>query len=235
MRLLFLLILPLAAHDMWIEPASFRPQEGQIVNVKLKVGEQLIGDVIAYDPARIHRFEFNATPIHGRFRAESAGLHRIGYFSKPNDVELPLEKFKQYLGEEGLEFIRPAGKTTIKENFSRCAKSLVLTGPANASQRDTALGFPLELIAEKNPYLLTPGASLPVRLVYRDRPLTNALVVALNRAAPGEKVSARTDKLGRVRLPLKASGLWLIKAVHMIPSDPADYHSYWASLTFELP
>lgn len=220
---------------MWMEPTSFIPGGDEVVNVKLKVGEQLLGDLIAYDPARVNQFVLNRAAISGRFRTGSEGLHVVGYFSKPNDVELPLEKFKQYLGEEGLEFIRPADKSSIREQFSRCAKSLVLTGPANAAQKDKALGFPLELIAEKNPYLLRAGAALPVRLVYEGKPLANALVVGLNRAKPGAKLSARTDKHGRVTLPLDAGGLWLIKAVHMIPAKAADYHSYWASLTFQLP
>jgi hypothetical protein len=40
-----------------------------------------------------------------------------------------------------------------------------------------------------------------------------------------------------VRLPLRRRGMWLIKAVHMVPAaagSRADWASYWASLTFEL-
>jgi len=40
-----------------------------------------------------------------------------------------------------------------------------------------------------------------------------------------------------VRFKLRPGGMWLIKAVHMVPA-PADSHadwaSYWASLTFEM-
>ena len=63
-----------------------------------------------------------------------------------------------------------------------------------------------------------------------------ALVVAMNRVNPAEKVSARTDKDGRVRFKLRPGGMWLIKAVHMIPAAPrtnAEWTSFWASLTFE--
>jgi uncharacterized GH25 family protein len=50
--------------------------------------------------------------------------------------------------------------------------------------------------------------------------------------------SIRTDAAGRVRVPLSRSGVWLVKAVHMIPAPAgadADWESIWASLTFELP
>jgi uncharacterized GH25 family protein len=78
---------------------------------------------------------------------------------------------------------------------------------------------------------------LPVRLTYENRPLAGALVVAMNRLNPAEKLSARTDKDGRVRLKLRPGGMWLIKAVHMVPAPAgtnADWASYWASLTFEM-
>jgi uncharacterized GH25 family protein len=76
-----------------------------------------------------------------------------------------------------------------------------------------------------------------VRLTYESRPLIGALVVAINRLNPADKMSARTDADGRVRFKLRQDGMWLIKAVHMIPAPAgsnAEWASFWASLTFEL-
>ena len=59
----------------------------------------------------------------------------------------------------------------------------------------------------------------------------------MNRLNPMEKVSARSDSDGRVRLRLSGAGMWLIKAVHMVPAPQgsgADWSSDWASLTFEV-
>ncbi len=36
--------VPLFAHDMWIEPTTFSPEAGQIVGVRLRVGQDLLGD-----------------------------------------------------------------------------------------------------------------------------------------------------------------------------------------------
>ena len=61
--------------------------------------------------------------------------------------------------------------------------------------------------------------------------------IAMNKLNPAEKLSARTDKDGRVRLKLRPGGMWLIKAVHMIPAPAgsnAEWQSFWASLTFEM-
>jgi uncharacterized GH25 family protein len=121
--------------------------------------------------------------------------------------------------------------------FSRCAKSLVLAGPATAGQSDRRLGLPLEIVAERNPYMTAMGEELLFRLLYENRPLPGALVVAMNRLNPAEKLKARTDNDGRVRFRLTRGGMWLVKAVHMVPAPAganADWASYWASLTFGL-
>src|SRR5262249_30258790 len=118
----------------------------------------------------------------------------------------------------------------------RCAKSLVLSGPASEAEGDRQLGFPLELVAERNPYVFRTSEDLPVRLLWQGRPLEGALVVAINSASPKEKLSARSDRDGLVHFRLLPGGMWLVKAVHMLPApagSEAEWASYWASLTFE--
>jgi hypothetical protein len=159
------------------------------------------------------------------FRTEQPGLTTIAYFSNPSSVEQAPEKFQNYLKDEGLDKIKPvySGKP-VRELFTRCAKAM-LSGTIDAKP----LGLPLELIAESN------GT---YRLLWQNRPLAGALVVAMNKDATNktQKLSARSDAAGRVKFAL-APGSWMIKAVHMLPATPvenADWHSYWASLTFEI-
>ena len=245
---------PIAAHDMWIQPSAFRVDGGAIVGVGLRVGENLLGDRIPRDPALIQQFVFEDAegrkPVIGRTGSDPAGVVRaampgvlvIGYQSAPSRVEQTTEKFTQYLKEEGLDAIAALrarrGRTgSVREMFSRCAKSLVLSGAPDTARGDRALGFTLELVAERNPYTMDVGQDLPIRLTYENRPLAGALVVAINRANPAEKLSARSGKDGRVQFALPRGGMWLIKAVHMVEAPAganAEWVSYWASLTFEL-
>lgn len=247
-------ISPLCAHDLWLEPATFLPKSGEIVGVRLLVGQDLLGDPLPRDPALVKEFIFEDAdgrkPLVGRRGSDPAGFLRVaapgllvvGYSSNPSAVELPAEKFNQYLKDEGLDAIaalrarRNQTAAPAHEQFARCAKSLVLSGSPRAGQGDRGLGFTLELVAERNPYTLRAGEDLPVRLTYENGPLAGALVIALNRLNPAAKVSARTDKDGRVRFRLPAGGMWLVKAVHMLPApagSTAEWSSYWASLTFE--
>jgi uncharacterized GH25 family protein len=245
---------PLLAHDMWIEPMTFSPDAGEIVGVKLRVGQDFLGDPLPRDPALINQFVVEdpegRKPVVGRtgsdpagfVRAATPGLLVIGYRSNPSTVEETAEKFNQYLKEEGLDAVAALrasrGQTGgAREIFSRCAKSLLLSGPTDKAQHDRALGFTLELVAERNPYTISVGQDLPIRLTYQNQPLAGALVVAMNRANPSQKLTARSGKDGRVRFRLPRGGTWMIKAVHMIEAPAganADWASYWASLTFEL-
>ena len=240
---------PALAHDFWIEPSSFRPAPGERVAVRLRVGENLKGDPVPRNPSRIERFaavgpagEAEVTGVEGVDPAGWAspagpGLHWLVFDSNHASVEQTGPKFDSYLEEEGLERIRglrKVGEGPVKEIYSRCAKSLLRVGEGSSGY-DRELGLELELIPEKDPYSLKPGEALPVRLLYRGKPLDGALVVGM--ASPEARISARTEG-GRASLVLDRPGLWLVKAVHMVPAPEgsgAEWESLWASLTFELP
>ena len=245
---------PLFAHDMWIEPATFFPESGEIVAVRLRVGQNLLGDPLPRDSRLVKQFIVEDTegrkPVVGRDGADPAGFVRavkpgllvIGYQSNASAVELGAEKFNQYLIDEGLDAVaalrirRHETGASAHELFSRCAKSLILAGSARAAQHDRPLGFTLELVVEHNPYAIRSGQDLPIRLTYENRALAGALVVAMNRQHPTERLAARTNNDGRVRFQLRSGGMWLVKAVHMIPAPggtDGDWASFWASLTFE--
>jgi uncharacterized GH25 family protein len=253
--LLTLSAIPLAAHDMWIEPTSFLPDAGSVIGLRLRVGQGFLGDPLPRDPALIDQFisvdSTGRKPVYGHDGGDPAGLMRvtepgvviIGYQSHPKPILLPAATFNQYIKEEGLDAIadlrahRNQTNSEAREIFARCAKSLVHYGAAGGAQADRTLGFTLELLAEKNPYALRAGEDLPVTLTYEGHPLPNALVVAMNRANPNAKITARTDAKGRASLRLPQDGIWLVKAVHMIPAPAgsnADWASFWASLTFQL-
>ena len=247
---------PLAAHDFWIEPTGFRADLGRVVGVKLRVGDDFHGDPVPRSDDLIDQFVVvdagGRRQVVGREGADPAGLLRvtapglmiIGYQSRPSPVTLPAGKFTQYLEAEGLDAIvavRARTQTSGREGreiFSRSAKSLVRSGSAAAGGAgDQALGFPIELVAERNPYEMRRGEALPVRLTYRQGPLAGALVVAYNQRTPYHKVSVRSDRDGRAALTIDEPGVWLVKAVHMVPAPAgsnADWESFWASLTFEI-
>jgi uncharacterized GH25 family protein len=253
-----LLAVPaLQAHDFWIEPSAFRPAIAQRITVRLRVGQEFKGDPVPRDLGLLKRFVLvgpgGETAVTGVPNTEPAGflsiptpgLYTIVYTSNPEPVQLDAKKFNDYLSQEGLETIRELrarrGQSDApdREIFSRCAKALVLAGGGEAASGwNRELGMRLELIPGGNPYMLTSGQILPVRLLYDGKPLQGALVTAFTKERPEAKISARSDAKGRVALKIDRSGTWLVKSVHIIPAareSGADWESFWASLTFEVP
>jgi uncharacterized GH25 family protein len=239
---------PALAHDFWMEASSFRPAVGSVVTIGLRVGQDFIGDPIPRDSKLIERFlvrdgasERNLGGIEGQDPAgyvsiERPGAAMVAYRSRPKSLELPADKFEDYLRQEGLERIiairasRGESKQPSKEIFSRCAKALLVTAGAQPRGFDRPIGLRLEIVTESDPI---NASTLRARLLYEGQPLEGALVIALH---PPERFSARTDGQGRVTLPIDVPGVWLIKAVHMIPAPPesgAQWESLWASFTFE--
>lgn len=251
-----LVAAPLWAHDFWIEPTTYQPAVGSTLGVRLVVGQKFRGDALPRNPALIARFDLvsdaGQTPVGGRAADEPAGsvqieqpgLQLIAYRSLNSQVSLEAAKFEAYLKEEGLEAVIEAraksgdGQKPSRELFSRSAKSLILAGGAGTTGFDRVLGLTLEIVPEKNPYAMKGGEDLPVRILYEGKPLAGALVVALAYDDADKKVAGRSDKSGRVTLRLPKEGVWLVKAVHMVPvvgNPAADWQSTWASLTFEIP
>ena len=249
-------LAPIAfAHDVWIEPSSFRPAVGERVTVALRVGQDMRGEPMPRIPALIERFILKGAsremPVIGRAGADPAGmsvvgepgLQWIGYQSSAYPMTIEAQKFETYLKEEGLERIiaerarKSQQAAPGRERFYRCAKSLLDVPGSNPKETPVPLGFTLELQPRKNPYALRSGDALPLSLMFRGKPIANVLVMALRKDAPEKSVRARTDAAGRVTLRLDGAGFWLIKAVHMqaAPVDAGvDWESWWASMTFDL-
>lgn len=131
--------------------------------------------------------------------------------------EMSREKFERYLEEEGLTRIRPTGDVQ-RERFGRFAKSLV------RGEAFPPLGWRFELV---------PLSASRFQLLYDGKPLSDTLVVAMNRSKT--RLTARTDAAGNVTFDL-GEGAWLLKSVHMVeaPRDSGvKWESLWASLTLK--
>lgn len=256
---LLALSLPAAAHDFWIRPADFAPAPEKPMAVHLRVGDAAIGEPVARADKRIVRFvavdAAGERAIVGRdgelpagaVRMGATGVTTLGYHSTPAHLELPGAKFDAYLREEGLERVladrreRGEGASPGRERYERCAKSLVRVGGAGRGGGEL-LGLPLEFAVLGDPYD-TGAAELELELRFEGRPLAGVRVGVLalgddgsSAESPAAELVLESDAAGRVRVPRE--GRWLVAAVHMrraAADEDADWHSWWASMTFEGP
>ena len=157
---------------MWIEPTTFFRTPARSSACGCRVGQDFLGDPLpsrcsAHRPVR-REDAAGRKPLVGRDGADPAGLLRvaepgllvIGYRSNPSPVELTADKFNQYLKEEGLDAIaalrarRRSDRRGPASCFRAAPRASCSRDPAQAAKGDRALGFTLELVAEKNPYTL---------------------------------------------------------------------------------
>jgi len=242
------------AHDFWVQPETYRPTIPSTLGIGLRVGEHFgHGEAYPRNPAHVVDFVIagpaGIVPVLGSagadpagvVRVETPGVYVIAYRSAQSRVTLDATVFEHYLAAERQEEIsrlrlaRGESAAPGREAFSRCAKAIVVAGAAPDEGYDRILGLTLELVPERNPATLAPGAELPVRLLFDGAPLTDAYVAAMNAAEPGTRIERRTGADGRVRLPLGRGGLWLVRSLRMTAAPPGsgvDWESVWTSLTF---
>jgi uncharacterized GH25 family protein len=246
-------IAPLAAHDFWIEPSSFHPEPGSIVAIGLRAGQGFVGDPVRRSSESIEQFIAREgdreEQVTGSEGSDPAGILMTGgretaivaYRSRPAYIELPADRFEDYLRLEGLEAIvarrreRGKGATPGLEYFTRYAKAL-LTGQSPSRAVTRPVGFEMEIVPDADP--TRKSGAFAGAVLYRGAPLPGALVVAMPRANPSERSTVRTDARGTFTFAMLKPGVWLIKSVHMVETgwlSRADWQSSWASLTFEVP
>jgi len=187
------------------------------------------------------------------FETGDAGTYIIGVSTRPTVFTLSAEEFNAYLEHDGvLDVLEDRERRGMlgdeaTERYSKHVKALVQVGDARTDEFSIPLEYTIEFIPLRNPYELSVGDELEVRLVRDGEPVTDQLVYAsyegyhAHADTPEHQhttaVNTRTDGRGIATIPLSAAGKWYIRTIHMVEttSEPdVDYESNWATLTFEI-
>lgn len=181
----------------------------------------------------------------GTFKAPDAPVFLVVAETKPNYIELEAPKFEEYLAHERLNSISEwrkahgeAGKPG-REIYSRFVKTILHTGAKDAFVTKP-IGQVIEFVPMTDPAGLKPGERLTEQILFRGSPAANLHVEASSATAGGEvkeRQLGRTDRAGKIEIPLDVAGLWKLHAILMERPEvtaQADWESFWASLTFEV-
>jgi uncharacterized GH25 family protein len=150
------------------------------------------------------------------------------------------DEFTKYLKDESLTAAvesRAKLRETAKpgrERYSMYLKSIVLSGAPNEGYKQLT-GQPIEIVPEKDPSSVRSGESLPVRVLFKGAPAPNLDLFAASKTKAKHRVG-KTDSNGRISVPV-AAGTWRLNTILMkrITEPTADWESFWATLTFEIP
>jgi uncharacterized GH25 family protein len=254
-----------AAHDFWLQPSEYWISPDALTMMTLQVGHGPFRQRSPIPARRITRFQAIApngavVDLHeqlqlgqavedGHFRLKNPGAYVLVLQTDDRaQSHLSSIRFNDYLKVEGLT---PALEQRVRlhrmdadgsERYSRCAKSIVQVGPPRAGllgQVSKAVGLPLEIVPEANPYDAKRSAILPVRVLYAGHALAGALVKLTNLANDASPFEVRlTDRDGRASFTMPNAGAWLLNVIwtKSLPrSEQTDFETVFSSLSFGFP
>ena len=239
-----------AAHYTYILPQQFRVASGATVVVGFHSGDGFPESTAILkrlqDPA-IHtsrgKLAIDGLKEDGKRLAATVTVPAAGHVivtavNAASTEDMRPASFEKYLSEEGLGHIIAARKErgesekNGKERYTMYAKTILLSGTPGDGYK-TAVGLPLEIVPEKDPYRLQAGEALPIRVLLRGAPAPN-LEVRATSVTDKTHVVGRTDAQGRVTVPV-SKGQWRLHTIHMErASGDVDWESLWTTLTFEV-
>ncbi len=255
---LLLFLSPLLAHDLWLEADAFRlPSPGELIVVRAGNGTIYAHSENAVAPARLARLlllgpdgnplaaptpEVHGDWLHLPFTPQAAGTYWLAVATKPNKIRLSGQEFTEYLQHDGIPAVleqRERDGISDRdevEQYSKYVKALFQVGASAARDCSRPLGLEIEILPLENPYRLSPGGTLPVRVLFRGAPLPGLTLHAGFAGQSGKAFQVDTDAAGEARIPLSQAGRWYIRGIHLFRVDTQDhsYESYWTTLTFEV-
>jgi len=232
---LFVVVVPLAAHDTWLLPSSMRVPVGRQVTLSLTSGMAFPVDDFAIAAKRVTRANVRlagattnlATPapstlsLRYRWTPSATGIAAIALELAPKSLVLAPEKIEEYfLDINASKSLRAAWDSIPspkqwRESYSKHASSFVRVGePVGDSSWHAPLGMGFELLPEDNPTELRAGQTVHVRALRRGTPVAN-LEVGFQVENETNVSFATTDANGRASMKLSKDGRWLIHSTNL--------------------
>ena len=248
------------AHDFWLVPGAFPFAEGADVEVLGQTGTRFPTTESAVAVARVARAvivdEKGTTPITDlshrgkslllRTRPASPGQRVVAVDLQPRSARQAPAGFLRYLRLEGASEAAARlerdgalnGVDTLSRTDTKYAKALVDVGTRGPRAFTRSAGQPLEFMPQQDAATLRGGDTLRLRLVFRGQPVAGITAhagpaPADSTAKPEPDIDVTSDADGVIRLPIARTGLWNIRAIHVVQAgSPASWETHWATFVF---
>jgi uncharacterized GH25 family protein len=242
------------AHEFWLEPQKFFFAVGEKALINFKAGENFSGGRWDLNRHNVERLQlYNASGVTDHLSAvqkegvnleltlSNEGNQLIVMQSDNAFSSLEGDKFNEYLKEDGLDDIYDLRKKNGALNkqgtefYSRHTKLLLQVGERRDDTFKKIVGLPIEIVPEKNPYLVKRSESIKFKILSEGKPLFGARVKVWNRHDGQIAIqNIYSQKDGTIEFPLSNAGSWMVSVMKMVPSkkDGAEWQSYWGSFVF---
>lgn len=252
---ILLLVVPLLAHEFWLQPEKFIYQPGENINIRFWVGEDFDGSNWAGNRDKVKSLQLHLDDLTDDMASQVStekgdslqlsildeGTPMVTFNSTNSFIQLDSAKFNAYLEEDGLtdalEYRKAHQETDSggTEYYQRSVKTLLQVG-LRKSNISHPTGLPLDIIPLSNPYALKDKDSLAVKILFQQQPLANRLVnIWQRRNGKTTRSTCHTDTKGRLSFVVSTSGKWMVSTVtmlHLQNDTAAHWQSYWGSCTW---
>jgi uncharacterized GH25 family protein len=255
------LLLPVSGHDLFLKLDGYFIKAGDKVSIKILNGSfqasegavsfARLQDASIIEPsgarvkAKATDFTHDAKTAYMNLQPAEEGTYVVGLSTMTREIDLKAKDFNDYLSHDGIPDTlseRKRAKTLnkdVRERYSKHVKTIFQVGARQTDSYKTALGYPVEIVPQTNPYGLKAGDTFEFLCLKDGKPLVNQFVMAGHENASGKMIkgaNVRTDKRGVARIRLNGAGKWYVRFIEMVPvKDPMlNYESKWATLTFGI-
>jgi len=246
-------------HELWLEPKTFHLNTNEMLEVNIKLGENLQGTSLPFLPASFEEFYWiqngDKKPIKSRLGDRPAfsalvsedGLISVIYVSKVSTLRYQtFEKFQKFARSKDLGPVKRLHKehgfseNEFSEIYSRFAKAIVSVG--SGLGKDRSFGLTTEFILLNNPYENKNEDFVELKLLYDGTPRSNAQIEIFERSDDGivKITNTRTLSNGIAVIPIKPGSEYLFNAVKLRRAEahtPQNvvWETLWASLMVKIP
>jgi uncharacterized GH25 family protein len=235
------------AHDLWLQVRDYTPEMGGDISLTLGYGHHFPAREFMEknDLAEIYILDGKKRKIGVKTDSEVAfktdknlkeqGTYLVVAQKKGGFFTKTTEGTKRGQSKEGLSNV-------VQCTYSvKYAKAVVNVGGSGGKAASEVLGHELEIIPTVDPGTLTQGNYLPVKVLFKGKPLPSTHVFATYMGFSTKKntfaYATKTDKQGMANIKMLTSGVWLIAAYHMEAypdANECDQYKFSSSLTFEI-
>lgn len=256
LTIILICVVPILAHEFWLQPQQYLFSAGDEVNIRFKVGEGFNGENWKGNDERVQELKLYYADVTDdlttalssdegdsvQFSLFEEGTAMVTFNSVNSYLELEAAKFNNYLSEDGLtsaiDYRKEHNETDSmsREFYQRSVKTIVQVGTKKTDVCKKQTSLPLDIIPLSHPYSISNNQFMKVKILFKGQPLANAKMRVWNKMPDTvTDTSYFSDARGEISFPVTTSGVWMVSSVHMthLDADPkAQWQSYWGSLTW---
>lgn len=250
----------LSAHDFFLVPGALSFPSGNDVEILAQSSSRFPTSAGAIAFARVSRavmigsegetpltnMSHRGTSLVLRSRPESNGQRLVAVDLVSRSARQTPAGFVHWLKLEGAgdaaERIaagtRLNGLDSITRTDTKHAKTIIEVGRGGPRSFSRRSGQMIEFVPARDPSSLRAGDTLRVRILFKDAPLAG---ISVHASVPAPEDTTQkgepdihlvTDAQGELSLPVRKTGLWLIRTIHVLEASRGNWETHWASLVF---